>query len=98
MQRRVARTLAVILIGLFALGAGEPVEIAVPEGVFPPEVPADNPLSAEKIALGQRLYFDKRLSRDGTFAGASCHDPAHAGRSSRVAWVRECVGGALGSK
>jgi cytochrome c peroxidase len=98
MQRRVARTLAVILIGLFALGAGEPVEIAVPEGVFPPEVPADNPLSAEKIALGQRLYFDKRLSTDGTIACASCHDPAHAFSDPRDARTSAGVGGALGSK
>ena len=38
-------------------------------------VPADNPLTAEKIALGRQLYFDKRLSADGSIACASCHDP-----------------------
>ena len=36
--------------------------------------PADNPTSADKIALGKRLFFDKQLSRDGTVSCASCHD------------------------
>jgi len=38
-------------------------------------VPENNPLTPAKIALGRRLFFDKRLSRDGTLACASCHDP-----------------------
>ncbi len=37
--------------------------------------PADNPPSAERIALGQRLFEDKALSSTGTIACASCHDP-----------------------
>src|SRR5258708_6145076 len=41
-------------------------------------VPADNPQMPEKIALGQRLFFDGRLSADGTVACATCHDPARA--------------------
>ena len=36
--------------------------------------PADNPSSPEKIALGKRLFADKRLSADGTLSCASCHD------------------------
>ena len=45
-------------------------------------VPEDNPISAEKIGLGRRLFNDRRLSRDETIACASCHDPnqAFAGR------------------
>lgn len=38
-------------------------------------VPADNPLTPDKIALGRMLYFDKRLSADGTVSCATCHDP-----------------------
>jgi len=38
-------------------------------------VPEANPLTPQKIALGRKLFFDKRLSRDGTLACASCHDP-----------------------
>lgn len=40
-----------------------------------PEVPADNPISDAKVELGRLLYFDKRLSGDGTVSCASCHDP-----------------------
>lgn len=36
--------------------------------------PADNPPSAEKRALGQRLFEDPRLSKSGQIACASCHD------------------------
>ena len=41
-------------------------------------IPPDNPQTAEKIALGQKLFFDGRLSVDGTVACASCHDPQRA--------------------
>lgn len=34
---------------------------------------ADDPKRAEKIALGNALFFDKRLSVDGTLACYSCH-------------------------
>ncbi|MGZ3443679.1 MAG: cytochrome-c peroxidase [Polyangia bacterium] len=37
--------------------------------------PPDNPTTADKVALGQKLFFDGRLSADGTVACASCHDP-----------------------
>ena len=54
--------------------AEEPV-IKVPLGLPPIEFPEDNPPTAEKIALGKQLYFDKRLSRDNTISCASCHSP-----------------------
>ena len=34
-------------------------------------IPANNPLTAEKIALGRQLYFDKRLSADNSVSCAS---------------------------
>ena len=37
--------------------------------------PATNPITREKIALGRQLFFDKRLSHDGTLSCATCHDP-----------------------
>lgn len=42
-----------------------------------PEVPwpADNPYSKKKEELGRLLYFDKRLSTDGTISCATCHIP-----------------------
>jgi cytochrome c peroxidase len=42
------------------------------------EIPPDNPQTPEKIALGLKLFFDPRLSADGTVACASCHNPDRA--------------------
>lgn len=41
-------------------------------------IPKDNPQSAEKIELGRRLFFDKRLSADNSVSCASCHSPVKA--------------------
>jgi cytochrome c peroxidase len=38
-------------------------------------VPDSNPLTPEKVALGRRLFFDQRLSRDRSISCATCHDP-----------------------
>ena len=42
------------------------------------KVPADNPITKEKVELGRLLFFDKRLSANNTIACASCHIPALA--------------------
>jgi cytochrome c peroxidase len=48
-----------------------------PLGPLPPVIhPPGNPPSSAKIQLGKELYFDPRLSADGTIACATCHDPA----------------------
>jgi cytochrome c peroxidase len=49
-----------------------------PLGLLPITWPKDNPYSAAKAELGRTLYFDKRLSADGTVSCASCHDPKYA--------------------
>ncbi len=36
-------------------------------------VPADNPMTPEKVALGRQLFFDERLSADGSRSCYSCH-------------------------
>src|ERR1051326_7687405 len=59
-------------------------------------VPESNPLTSAKIALGRRLFFDKRLSRDGTMACASCHDPKLAFSDGRK--LARGVGGAKGTR
>jgi len=59
-------------------------------------VPETNPLTPAKIALGRRLFFDKRLSRDGTVACASCHDPKLAFSDGRK--VARGINGAEGSR
>ena len=40
--------------------------------------PEDNPITAAKVALGRRLFGDRRLSRDGLLSCAVCHDPGRA--------------------
>lgn len=40
--------------------------------------PAQNPITDEKIEMGRRLFADPRLSRTGTIACTSCHDPQRA--------------------
>ena len=52
------------------------VKVEVPLGLdaYLP-VPAGNPLTVEKVALGRKLFFEKRLSKDSTIACATCHDP-----------------------
>lgn len=40
-----------------------------------PNAPENNPMSAEKVALGRKLFFDPILSKDNTVACASCHRP-----------------------
>ncbi len=50
----------------------------VPQGFPIPAVPADNPMTWEKIELGRQLFYDPRLSGDGRVACATCHLPALA--------------------
>lgn len=50
----------------------------LPADIWAYLVPEDNPLTAEKIALGEKLFFDKRLSSDRSVSCATCHDPATA--------------------
>lgn len=47
------------------------------------EIPKDNPQSVEKINLGKTLYFDPRLSKDGTISCNSCHNVMLGGEDQR---------------
>lgn len=49
-----------------------------PLGLPPIFWPDDNPYTADKAELGRLLYFDRRLSSDGTVSCASCHQPDKA--------------------
>jgi len=62
-------------------GGDEPVSgfaWHLPAWVPPPLVPADNPMTAAKVELGRHLFYDRRLSGDGTIACATCHQQAKA--------------------
>ncbi len=53
-------------------------QVGVPAEATRAAIPPDNPQTPEKIVLGERLFFDGRLSADGTVACSTCHDPARA--------------------
>jgi cytochrome c peroxidase len=61
-----------------AAQAGDVYRWELPRGFPEPAVPADNPMSAAKVALGARLFADPRLSVTGRYSCASCHDPGRA--------------------
>ena len=65
------------LAGACALGAAMAAQGAwewpLPAWVPRPLVPADNPMSAEKIELGRVLFYDQRLSINGAMSCATCH-------------------------
>jgi cytochrome c peroxidase len=70
--------------GVVFLMAAAPVLPAADAPVFTPPkglqdnpiiVPADNPMTAGAIALGQQLFFDKRLSKTKTMSCETCHVP-----------------------
>lgn len=50
-------------------------EWRLPAGVEPPPVPADNPMTAAKVELGRRLFYDINLAGPGYMACATCHTP-----------------------
>jgi len=56
----------------------------LPRGLPTPAVPADNPMSDAKVALGERLFFEPRLSVTGRHSCASCHDPARSFSDGRA--------------
>src|SRR5260370_1798030 len=53
-------------------------QVGAPVEMTREKIPADNPQTPEKISLGQKLFFDRRLSADGTVSCSTCHDPALA--------------------
>ncbi|MEM7383673.1 MAG: MbnP family protein [Verrucomicrobiota bacterium] len=56
----------------------EPYPLRISRSFPLPNLPRDNPLLRERVALGKRLFEDKQLSRDATVACASCHLQTHA--------------------
>lgn len=80
---------------LFATDGGVPkgIDPVVWNGIY---VPADNGLTPERIALGRKLYFDTRLSSDGTVSCATCHDVSRGFTDRRN--VSEGVGDHLGRR
>lgn len=56
-------------------GSEESLDPVVPDGFDPIPIPSYNPLTKDKVLLGQKLFFDPILSIDNTVACATCHIP-----------------------
>lgn len=54
-----------------------PAPTSIPLGLTSPTAPPDNPLTGDRILLGRKLFFDKRLSLHGSKSCATCHLPDH---------------------
>lgn len=93
MTRRFSAILPFLLVFLFCLATsaagqsrasatGQSFKPKLPTGIslqrWRRSIPRDNLMTAEKVSLGEALYFDKRLSADATVSCATCHDPASA--------------------
>ncbi len=64
--------------------------VAAPADYTPPGAPVKpiaRPESPDIVALGKLLFFDPRLSRDGLFSCATCHDPAKGWADGRAVAV-----------
>jgi cytochrome c peroxidase len=70
--------LAIGVLGLAAAQAEKPPGEAPPLGLPPVPYPEDNPQTADKIALGDKLFNDKRFSSTGDVSCATCHAPEKA--------------------
>src|SRR3989475_10007676 len=62
-------------------------QVGAPADATSAAIPPDNPQTPEKIALGERLFFDGRLSADGSVACSTCHDPARAFTDGKAASI-----------
>jgi cytochrome c peroxidase len=69
-----------VLISVTAIAYQSASKLQANPALRPVDVPADNPQTDAKVALGSQLFFDPRLSSDNTISCATCHDP-------RMAWA-----------
>ena len=49
------------------------INLKIPKGFPYPTIPSDNQITANRVALGRKLFFDPILSRDSTISCSSCH-------------------------
>lgn len=78
------------------LPTGKLLQIKAPLGLPPVPIPADNPPTAETVALGRLLYYDTSLSADSTISCASCHSPQAGFTDTRPVSIG--VGGKKGAR
>ncbi|MGD8641856.1 MAG: cytochrome-c peroxidase [Gammaproteobacteria bacterium] len=79
-MNRTLTAMAVCIVGLFVVSHAANAFEVLPKT---PPVPEDNPVTPEKVQLGKQLYFDPRLSKDGTLSCNSCHNVMANGTDNR---------------
>jgi cytochrome c peroxidase len=72
------------------------VPLGLPSDTWEYYVPRHNPQTAAKVELGRKLFFDTRLSADGTVACATCHKPELAFADGKA--VAEGIAGRRGPR
>lgn len=93
----------IVLVTMLASCDSEPtIPTEAPYPMFPAHlarvpVPADNPLTPAKVELGRRLFYDPRLSSQGTVSCASCHRQTKS-FSDAPNQVSRGVGNSLGQR
>jgi cytochrome c peroxidase len=65
--------LFLVAVGLCCANESDSYKWNLPKGFTVPPVPADNPMTTAKVELGRHLFYDRRMSGNGTQACASCH-------------------------
>ncbi|MES2590182.1 MAG: cytochrome c peroxidase [Bacteroidota bacterium] len=73
-----------------------PYELKIPNHFPQMLIPEDNPISVEGVALGKKLFYDKKLSLDNSISCASCHDQKYAFSDPKR--YSEGVNGTLGNR
>lgn len=82
-SRRLARAVILALTVVLAIALNQAISAPsydwnLPAKLPKPVVPADNPMTTEKVELGRYLFYEKRLSITGQHSCASCHDQKRA--------------------
>jgi cytochrome c peroxidase len=95
-RARAVIALALPLVLAAAVWAADTWPKGLPRDLWEILVPETNPVTPEKVALGRQLYFDKRLSKDGTVSCATCHDPTKGFSDGKK--LSEGVGGQKGTR
>ncbi|MEP7337361.1 MAG: cytochrome c peroxidase [Acidobacteriota bacterium] len=68
--------------------------LGLPADTWEYYVPRDNLMTAAKVELGRKLFFDARLSADGKVSCATCHDPKQGFADGKA--LAEGIGGKVG--
>jgi cytochrome c peroxidase len=83
-MRRRARLALLLALMAGSATAATPYAWRLPQGFPEPAVPVGNPMSAVKVALGEKLFADPRLSVTGEYSCRSCHAPQLAFTDGRA--------------